>query len=702
MASAPSFTTDRIRNVVVVGHGGSGKTTLIDACCYSSGTSKRQGSVDDGTALTMYTPEETAHNISMNVSVAHAVWMDSKINFIDTPGYLDFLGETRAGIRVGDGAIVCVSAVNGVEVGTERVWDLVQERGLPAILFVSSMDRANADFERVYQDVREHLTAKAIPVEVPIGAGDGFRGIVNLFSDKVHYYHENTQTGAYEEDDIPPDLQPLVDRYYDDLIETIASTDDTLLEHYLEGDTITRDEALHALKQAMLRGDLVPVFCGAPTRTWGCRALLSKLVELIPSPQERPAELAQGRGDTVVELRGLNSDPFAALVFKTTSEPHVGELSFFRIFGGSVSNGAEVFNATREKSEKLAHLSVPQGRERLETDQLRAGDIGVVAKLKDTHTNDSLSSPGHPLAVAGVRFPEPDIAVAVEPATRGEEDKLAVGLHKLHEEDPCFTSEYVAELGQTIARGLGELHLEVQLERLKRKNGVEVVVKAPRIPYRETFRAVAEAQGRHKKQTGGRGQFGDAHVRIKPLTRGGGYRFTDAIVGGVIPGKFIPAVDKGVQEAAARGVLAGFPVVDFEAEVYFGSYHTVDSSEQAFKMAGSIAFQQAAERAQPVILEPVMQVDVFTPEDFLGDVIGDLNQRRGQILGIEPVGRNQRVRALVPQAELYKYSTSLRSLTQGRATHTRVFHAYEEVPAHEVHKLVEAAKREREGLAAAR
>jgi elongation factor G len=380
----------------------------------------------------------------------------------------------------------------------------------------------------------------------------------------------------------------------------------------------------------------------------------------------------------------------------------VGELSFFRIYGGSVANGAEVFNATREKHEKLSHLSVPQGRERLEVEQLRAGDIGVVAKLKDTHTNDSLSSPGHPLVLAGVAFPEADIAVAVEPATRGEEDKLSIGLHKLHEEDPCFRSEYVPELGQTIVRGLGELHLEVQLERLKRKNGVEVVVKAPRIPYRETIRSVSEAQGKHKKQTGGRGQYGDAHVRIKPLPRGEGYRFTDAIVGGVIPGKYVPAVDKGIQEAAIRGVLAGYPVVDFEAEVYFGSYHNVDSSEQAFKMAGIMAFHAAAEKAQPVILEPIMQVDVFTPDDFLGDVIGDLNQRRGQILGIEPAGRNQRVRALVPQAELYKYSTSLRSLTQGRATHRRTFHAYEEVPAHEVPRVVEAAKKEREELAGAR
>jgi elongation factor G len=667
-----------------------------------AGTTKRHGSVDDGTALTMFTPEENAHGISMNVSVAYAAWMDSKINFIDTPGYLDFLGETRAGIRVADGALVCLSAVNGVEVGTERVWDLLEERHLPAILFVSMMDRQNADFERVYQDIREHLTPKAIPVEVPVGSGDDFRGIVNLFSDQVHYYVEGTTAGEYEEHDVPPELQPIVDRYYNDLIETIAATDDNLLEHYLEGDTITRDEALHALKQAMLRGDLYPVFCGAPTKTWGTRALLSKLVELMPSPQERPAELAQGRTDTVVELRNLNSDPFAALVFKTTSEPHVGELSFFRIYGGSVGNGGEVFNATREKPEKLAHLSIPQGRDRQEVDGLRAGDIGVVAKLRDTHTNDTLSAPGHPLVLAGVSFPDPDIAVAVEPATRGEEDKLAVGLHKLHEEDPCFTSEYVPELGQTIARGLGELHLEVQLERLKRKNGVDVVVKAPRIPYRETIRAVAEAQGRHKKQTGGRGQFGDAHLRLKPLDRGSGYRFTDSIVGGVIPGKYIPAVDKGVQEASARGVLAGFPMVDFEAEVYFGSYHTVDSSEMAFKVAGSMAFQAAAEKAQPVILEPVMQVDVFTLDEFLGDVIGDLNQRRGHILGIEPVGRNQRIRALVPQAELYKYATALRSLTQGRATHTRTFHAYEEVPNHEVPRVVESAKKEREELASTR
>jgi elongation factor G len=702
MASAPSFTTDRLRNVVLVGHGGAGKTTLVDACAHTAGSSRRHGSSADGTALTMFTPEEVAHGISMNVSVAHAVWMDTKVNLLDTPGYLDFLGETRAGVRVADGAICVVSGPNGVEVGTERVWELLEERHLPTIFFVSMMDRQNADFETVFQDIKEHLTPKAIPVEIPIGSGDDFRGIINLFSERAHIYQPDTQTGEYEEQDIPDDLRELEQRYYNELIETIAATDDTLLEHYLEGDVITRDEAIHALKQAMLRGELYPVFCGAPTKTWGVRALLTKVVELMPSPKERPAETATGRLGNPVELRSLNTDPFCALVFKTTSEPHVGELTFFRVFGGSLKSGDEVLNATRDRTEKLAHLSIAQGKERLEVDELRAGDIGVVAKLRDTHTNDTLSSPSIPLTLDGVAFPDPDIAIAVEAATRGEEDKLSVGLHKLHEEDPCFVAEYVPELRQTIARGIGELHLEVQMERLKRKYGVDVTLGAPRIPYRETIRAVAEAHGRYKKQTGGRGQFGDAHVRLKPLGRGEGYRFTDAIVGGVIPGKYVPAVDKGIQEAALRGVLAGFPLVDFEAECYFGSYHSVDSSEAAFKVAGSMALKEAAEKAQPVILEPVMQVDVYTPEEFLGDVIGDLNQRRGQILGIDSAGRNQKVSALVPQAELYKYSTALRSLTQGRATHTRTFHSYEEVPAHEVQKLVEAAKREKEELLAAR
>jgi len=700
MASAPLFTTDRIRNVVVVGHGGSGKTTLVDACCHAAGSSRRHGSVEEGTALTMYTPEEVQHGISMNVSVAHAPWNETKINFLDTPGYLDFEGDTRAGIRAADGAVLVVAAPGGVEMGTQRVWDMLQERHLPTIIFVSMMDRPNADFERVFADIRENLTAKAIPVEIPVGTGEDFRGIINLFSEKAHIFKRGTQTGEFERQEVPAELRATEESYYEQLIETIAATDDTLLEHYLEGDTITREEAIHALKQAMLRSELVPVFCGSSTLTYGVQALLTKLVQLMPSPQERPAEETEGRGGKTVELRGLNSDPFAALVFKTTSEPHVGELSYFRIFGGSVKSGDEVFNSAREKGEKLAHLSIPLGKDRQEVDVLRAGDIGVVAKLKDTHTGDTLSSQSHPLRLAGVELPTPDIALAVECAHRGDEDKLSLGLHKLHEEDPSFGTEYAPELGQTLIYGMGEMHLDVQMERLKRKYGVEVVTREPRIAYRETIRKTAEAQGRHKKQSGGRGQFGDCHVRLKPLARGEGYRFTNAIVGGVIPGKYVPAVDRGIQEAAERGVLAGYPVVDFEAECFFGSYHSVDSSEMAFKIAGSIAFQNAVADASPVILEPIMRVEVFTPDEYLGDVMGDLSARRGKILGIDAAGRNQKVSALVPQAELFKYATTLRSLSQGRAHHTRELHGYEELPALEVEKVVEKTRKEREELAA--
>jgi elongation factor G len=695
MPSAQQYTTDRIRNVVVVGHGGAGKTSLIDACCHASGSSRRHGSPDEGTALTMFTPEEVSHGITMNCSVAYAEWQDAKINFIDTPGYLDFVGETRAGIRVADGAVVVISGPAGVEVGTERVWEYLQEDHLPAIIFVSMMDRQNADFEQVFRDVKEHLTPKVIPVEVPIGSGDDFRGIINLFTEKAQFYLGDGDGGQFEEKDVPEEYREIEQRYYQELIETIAATDDTLLEHYLEGDTISRDEAAHALKQAMLAGELVPLFCGAPNLEWGVRTLMSEIIELLPSPQERPAEPAEGRGG-VVELRSLNSDPFCALVFKTTSEPHVGELSFFRIFGGSVANGEEVLNVATGQIEKLAHLSVAQGKDRQEVDQLRAGDIGVVAKLRKTHTNDTLASSAHPLTLKGVAFPDPDITVAIAVENRADEDKLSHALQMLHEEDPCFSAEYDPNLRQTIARGCGEMHLDVALERMRRKYNVGVTLRQPRIPYRETIRTVAEAHGRHKKQSGGRGQFGDCHLRLKPLPRGEGYRFTDAIVGGVIPGKYVPAVDRGVQEAAERGILAGFPVVDFEAECYFGSYHSVDSSEIAFKIAGSLAFQQAAEQASPAILEPILEVEVLTPEDFLGDVIGDLNQRRGRILGIEPGGRAQRVRALVPQAELYKYATSLRSLTQGRAVHARRFSSYEEVPQSEVPKVVEAARKERE------
>jgi elongation factor G len=700
MAAAKEYTTGQLRNIAVLGHGGSGKTTLVDALCFVAGSSRRHGSVREGTALTMYTDEEVGHGISMQLAPAFAEWMDAKINLLDTPGYLDFTGEALAATRVADGAVIVLGATTGVEVGTEKVWEYCEQRGIPRFFFVSGMDREHADFEKVFQDIKEQLTEKVIPVEIPIGAGDSFRGIINLFSGKAHMYRAASATGEYDEMDVPAEKQEKFERWRTELFETIATTDDTLLEQYLTDGSISREAAISAMKQAMLRGELIPVFCGAPEKAWGTRALLNKLVELMPDPSEAPPEPAARVGiDQTIELRGDDDGSLAALVFKTSSEPHVGELSYFRVYSGVLVNGQDVLNANREASEKMAHVSVAQGKERLEVPRLHAGDIGVVAKLKSTRTNDTLCGAERAVLIEGTHFPAPDISIAVRAASRSDEDKLGTGLARLASEDPTFEFGYEPELRQTIIRGLGELHLEVQLERLKRKYGVEVTTEEPRIPYRETIRKTAEGQGKHKKQTGGHGQFGDCWVRLKPGPRGSGYVFTDAIVGGVIPNKFIPSVDKGVQEAAARGILAGYPVVDFEAECYFGSYHAVDSSDIAFQMAGIQAFNKVAQQADPVLIEPIMEVEITTPDEFMGDIMGDLNQRRGKVLGMDPDGRRTRIRARVPLAELHKYATTLRSLTRGRATHTRQLVGYEEVPAHVAQKVVEAAKKEKEAAA---
>jgi elongation factor G len=699
MPTGKVFRTEQLRNVAVLGHGGSGKTSLVDALCFVTGSSRRHGNVRDGTALTMYTEEETGHGISMQVVPAFAEWLDTKINLLDTPGYMDFTGEALAATRVADGAVIVLGATSGVEVGTEKVWEYCEARGIPRLFFVSMMDKEHADFDKIFGEIRESLTDRVIPVEIPIGAGEDFRGIINLFSGRAHIYRGASATGEYDHVDIPDELRDKFEQWRTELFETIATTDDGLLERYLNDGGISREEAIAAMKKAMLSGKLVPLFCGAAEKAWGTRALLNKLVELMPNPAEAAQEIGQRPNlDQVVELTATDDGPLAALVFKTTTEPHVGELSYFRVFSGSLENGQEVFNASREATEKLTHLSVAQGKERLEVPRLHAGDIGIVAKLKHTHTNDTLASAQRPVVLQPINFPKADISIAIRAASRSDEDKMGSALHKLHEEDPTFEHEFNAELRQTIIRGLGELHLDVQIERMERKYHVKVTTEQPRIAYRETIRRTAEGQGKHKKQTGGHGQFGDCWIRLKPLPRGEGYRFTDAIVGGVIPNKFIPSVDKGVQAAAARGVLAGYPLVDFEAECYDGSYHAVDSSDIAFQMAGQQAFRKVAQLADPILLEPIVEIEVTTPDDYMGDVIGDLNQRRGKILGMMPEGRKTKIQALVPRAELYKYATSLRSITQGRAAHTRKFAGYEEVPAHVVQKVIEAAEKEKEEI----
>jgi elongation factor G len=681
------YTSDRIRNVAVVGHGACGKTSLVDALAFVAGSSKRHGSVKDGTALTDYTPDEIERQYSINLALAYAEWAECKVNLVDTPGYLDFVGEAVAGIHAADGALIVVGATAGVEVGTELVWEHAERRGMPRMFFVAMMDKEHADFEKVYNEIKEHLTPKVIPIEIPVGEGAAFEGIINLFSRKCHLYRKGTKTGEYDEVDIPAEYQERFERFSQELIE-----------RYLGGEEITRDEAIVAMKAGMTRGELFPLLCGAAELTYGTRALLSKLVDLMPSPAMLPPVEAQAWGTAEpLQIPVKDDAPFVAQVFKTVSEPHVGDVTFFRILAGALANGTDVFNAPRDLAEKLNHLSVAQGRDRTEVPLLHAGDLGAVAKLKDTHTNDTLSTQGTPVVVPKIPLPEPLIAMAVEVHQHGEEDKLSTALQRLHEEDPTFHHEYSGELGQTIMRGRGERHLEVIVGRLKRKFGVSAELARPRVAYRETFRGTAEGQGKHKKQTGGRGQYGDCWIRIKPLPRGSGYAFEDSITGGVIPNKYIPAVDKGIQEAAARGAVAGYPVVDFSAECFDGSYHDVDSSEMAFKMAGILAFRTVAAKARPVLLEPILQVEVLTPDDNLGEVMGDLSSRRGQILGSEPEGRLTKIKAMVPEAEMYKYSTTLHSMTHGRGTYRASFASYQEVPPDVAQKVAaERAKEEEE------
>ena len=691
------YKTGEIRNVAVVGHGASGKTSLVDALAFVAGTSKRHGSVKDGTALTDYTADEIERKYSINLALAVAEWMDVKLNLIDTPGYLDFTGEALAGVWAADGAVVVVSATAGVEVGTEKVWDYCERRAVPRMFFVSLMDKEHADFEKVYGSIKERLTPKVIPVEIPVGEGPAFHGIINLFSKKCHLYKKGTKAGEYDEVDVPAEYQDRFTRYSQELIESIAATDDALLERYLGGEEIGRDEAIHAMKAGMAKGEIFPLFCGAAELTYGTRALLTKMVELLPSPAERPPVEGQRWGSAEhILLKPDDGGPFAAQVFKTISEPHVGDVTFFRVTSGAVKNGQDVYNAPRQAVEKLNHLCVAVGKDRTEVAELHAGDIGVVAKLRDTHTNDTLSTQANQIVLPRIPFPEPVITVSVEVKQRGEEDKLSTGLHKLHEEDPTFHHEYNGELGQTLIRGLGERHLEIVVGRLARKFGVHAQIGKPKIAYRETLRGKAEGQGKHKKQTGGRGQYGDCWIRIAPLPRGSGFVFEDRIVGGVIPRQYIPAVEKGIVEAMARGPVAGYPVVDFKVELFDGSYHDVDSNEMSFKMAGILAFRNVSPNCKPVLLEPIMDVEVWTPDDYQGAVMGDLSSRRGQILGTEPDGRLVKVKAMVPEADLDRYATSLHSITHGRGTYRQKFHAYEQVPPEVAQKVVDAHKKEAE------
>jgi elongation factor G len=700
-----------IRNIAVVGHGASGKTSLVDALAFVSGSSKRHGSVKDGTALTDYSSEETERGFSINLGCAFAEWMDAKINLIDTPGFLDFQGDAVAGVAAADGALCVVNANSGVEVGTEREFREAVRRKDPVLFVVSMMDKEHADFDRAYEQIKHKLTNKVIPVQIPAGVGPAFHGVLNLLSGKAHIYKKGSKTGQYDETDVPAEHQATFEKYRQELIETVAATDDSLLERYLEGGEIGREDAVRAMKEAMKRMELFPLFCVSSELNMGVQAVLSTIVELMPNAHdmEEVHAFKGAEGERTVEIHAKDDGPFAAQVFKTISEPHVGDVSYFRIYSGKVSNGDEVYNATRGAAEKLNHLSVSQGKDRTEVPKLYAGDIGCIAKLRNTHTNDTLSTKEHPVRLPQIELPESLVQLAVHASNRADEEKLQAGLHKVHDEDPTFQMHYNPETHETIVAGMGERHLEVTMAKLRRKFGVTAELTRPRIAYRETLKARGDGQGRHKKQSGGRGQFGDCWVRFAPLARGKGYEFDDQIVGGSIPRQYIPAVDRGIQEAAVRGVLAGFPLVDFKVELYDGSYHTVDSNEMSFKMAGILAFKAVASKCKPVLLEPLDEIDVLVPDEYMGDVLGDLSGRRGHILGTELAEDSAgattgytRIRAIVPQAELHLYASTLQSMTQGRATFVRRFKGYEEAPHDVAQKVIaEHAKEKEEELVGA-
>lgn len=680
------YRIDLIRNVCLAGHSGSGKTSVAEALLFTAAAINRLGSVPSGNTASDYRDEEIAHKISVSLSPLHCDWNDHKIHLIDTPGYSDFTSEVKCAMRVCDSAVIVLRAIEAVEVETERAWAYADEYSLPRLLVVNLLDKEHADFYNTVSRIQERFGAKAIPIQLPIGASESFSGVVDLISMKAITYSRGGD-GKGQVSDIPEHLASRAAEYREKLIEAAAESDDQLLEKFFEEGTLTDEQLIQGLQTGVRCAQVFPILCAAATLNIGASTLLNTIAQFLPSPADRPP-VAIAKGNAEITLKADPAGSLAALVFKTISEAHVGDLTYFRVFSGQLKAGDDVYNATKDGAERFSQIYQTIGHHRTELPVIHAGEIGATVKLKDTHTGNTLCARQNIISLPWITFSEPVANAAIIPKSKEDEEKISMGLSRLHAEDPSFIASYDPEIKQLILSGAGETHLEMTVERLKRRFGVEVDMVQPRIPYRETIRGRAEAQGRYKRQTGGRGQFGDTWIRLEPQPRGGGYEFVDGIVGGVVPSRFIPAVDKGIQETLTEGVIAGYPVVDVKATLYDGSFHTVDSSEMAFKIAASMGFKKAFTDARPVMLEPIYEVEVIVPDEFMGDVMGDLSSRRGRILGMDPRGNRQVVRAEVPLAELYKYSTTLRSFTQGRGSHTRKFLRYEEMPREAEQKVI--------------
>jgi elongation factor G len=697
------YTSESIRNIAILGHGGSGKTSLTEAILFTTGAINRLGKVEEGNTISDYHSDEIEKQISINSTVVHTFWKKqdgtkTKLNLIDCPGFIDYLGEVRAALRVTDTAVLMIDSFKGIEVGTELCFDYTGDYNDNVLFAVNKLDHENSNFFEAVKQIKESFGSKAAVVQFPVNEGNGFNEIIDVAKMKMLRFSTDGK-GECEELDIPDEQLEKAKRYHQQFVEVIAEEEDILMEKFFEGNDLSKEEIEYGLKKGMRERMIFPIFCLCSTRNIGVRSLLDFISEYTESPIDKPSETGhKPNSDVKTEVPPDPDGEPVIFIFKTISERNIGELSFFRVFSGKVFQGLDLINEATGKTERLSQLYSMNGKDRKEMPEVICGDIAAVVKLKDTHTNNTLSSKGFPVVLNEIRYPAPNMTLAIVPKKKGDEDKIAAALHSLHEEDPTFIVSYNSDINQTLISGQGEMHLNTVINRMKNKFNLEVEVTDPRIPYRETIKGfIMDSEFKHKKQSGGRGQFGHVHLRIEPLPRGSGYEFVNAIVGGVVPGRFVPAVDKGVQETLANGVLAGCKVVDVKVTLTDGSYHTVDSDELSFKIAAAQAFKKGFREAKPVLLEPLYEVEVLFPEEFMGAVSADISTRRGKISGMNADGKLQKLTCIVPLSEMSGYSSKLRSLTQGRGTYTRKFSHYEEVPKEVETKIVNEYDKSRNG-----
>jgi elongation factor G len=690
-----SYEAANIRNVGLVGHGHSGKTSLTEAMLFDAKAIDRLGKVEEGTTTTDYDEDEKKRQVSISSALAYCEWNKHKINILDTPGFGTFIADTRASLRAVDSAVVVVNAVAGVEVMTEKVWGFINEYDLPRLAFINRLDRERASFERTLTSMRDLLSKDILPVQVPLGEEEAFRGVIDLIRNKALVYQKDL-SGSYKVEEIPPDLKDQVEKYRGELMEKVAELDDGLLEKYLESGELSEEELTTGLRKAILARQIVPVFCGSATNNIGVQPLLDAIVKWLPSPSERPPMVGIKPGTEEKVVRHVDpNEPFSALVFKTIVDPFAGRISLLKMCSGKLQVDSQVYNSSKRERERVGVIVWLQGKKQKPVELATAGDLVAVLKLVHTLTGDTLCDEKNPIVYPPIEFPQPVISFAIEPKSRGDEEKISAALARINQEDPALRYHRDPQTKELLVSGMGQLHVEVAIDKLKNRYGVEVDLKTPKVPYKETIKSKTEVQGKYKKQSGGRGQYGDTWLRLEPLPRGKGFEFAEEIVGGVVPKQYIPAVEKGLLEAIQSGVLAGYPVTDIKVTLFDGSYHEVDSSEMAFKIAASIGFKEGMKKCNPTLLEPIMLVEVTAPEEYMGDIIGDLNSRRGRVLGMDSQGGIQRIRAHVPLAEMLKYSPALRSITGGRGDYTMEFSHYEEVPSHLQAKIIEEAKREK-------